>query len=53
MSITLVSALGQDTGGQRSSVPVQNAGQLSGNTSDVFNLDYALFPPGFTGDARS
>lgn len=35
MSITLVSALGQDAGGQRSSVPVQNAGQLGGNTSDV------------------
>lgn len=48
MSIALVSALGQDAGGQSSSASVQNAGQLAGNTSSVFNLQYALLPTGFT-----
>ena len=48
MSIALVSSLGQDAGRQRSSAVVQNVGQLGGNTSAVFNLDYALFPTGFT-----
>lgn len=48
MSIALVCGHGQDAGGQRSSVSVQNVGQLGGNTSAVFNLDRAPFPTGST-----